>query len=85
MMILQQWNLTAEHELLNQFLLSVGYVGNKGSNLIDRRDINQIPIATVQKVWKSGVNMQPYRPFPQYQAIAYLGTDGWRNYNSLQV
>ena len=85
MMTLQQWNLTAEHEFLNQFLLSVGYVGNKGSNLINQRDINQIPIATVQKVWASGVNMQPYRPYPQYQGIAYLGTDGWSNYNSLQV
>jgi hypothetical protein len=85
MMTLQQWNLTAEHEFLNQFLLSVGYVGNKGSNLIDQRDINQIPIATVQKVWNSGVNMQPYRPYPQYQGIAYLGTDGWSNYNSMQA
>jgi hypothetical protein len=29
--------------------------------------------------------MQPYRPYPQYQGIGYLGTDGWSNYNSLQV
>jgi hypothetical protein len=85
LMFLQQWNFTVEHEFFNQLLLSVGYIGNKGSNLIDQRDINQIPLATVQKVWKSGLNMQPYRPYPQYQGIAYLGTNGWSNYNSLQV
>lgn len=85
LMFLQQWNLTIQHEFLNQLLLSVGYAGNKGSNLINQRDINQIPIGTVQHVWASGVNMQPYRPYPQYQGIGYLGTDGWSNYNSLQV
>jgi hypothetical protein len=84
-MHLQQWNLTAEHEFRGQFMLAVGYAGNKGSNLIDQRDINQIPIATVQRVWASGVNMQQYRPYPQYQGISYLATDGWSNYNSLQV
>jgi len=85
MMTLQQWNLTVEHEFLGQFLLSAGYVGNKGSNLINQRDINQIPIATVQQVWAPGVDMQQYRPYPQYQGISYLGTDGWSSYNSLQV
>jgi hypothetical protein len=85
MMTLQQWNITVEHEFLNQLLLSVGYAGNKGSHLINQRDINQVPIATVKQVWQSGVNMQQYRPYPQYQGIAYLGTDGWSNYNSLQV
>jgi hypothetical protein len=85
LMFLQQWNLTVEHEFLNQFLLSVGYAANKGSHLIDQRDINQIPIATVQKVWGPAVNMQQYRPYPQYQGISYLATDGWSNYNSLQV
>ena len=84
-MFLQQWNLTVQHEFLNQLLLSVGYVGNKGSNLINERDINQIPIATVQQVWAPGVNMQQYRPYPQYQGISYLATDGWSNYNALQV
>jgi len=85
LMFLQQWNLTVEHEFLNQFLLSVGYAGNKGSNLINQRDINQIPIATVEQVYAPGVTLQQYRPFPQYQGISYLSTDGWSNYNSLQV
>jgi carboxypeptidase family protein len=85
LMQLQQWNITAEHEFRGQFMLAVGYAANKGSHLIDQRDINQIPIATVRQVWASGVNMQQYRPYPQYQGISYLATDGWSNYNSLQV
>ena len=85
LMFLQQWNLTVEHEFMGQFLLSVGYAGNKGSNLINDRDINQIPIATVQQVYAPGVNLQQYRPYPQYQGIEFYGTDGWSSYNSLQA
>ncbi len=85
LMYLQQWNITMEHEFAHQFLVSAGYVANKGTHLISVRDINQIPLSVVQQVWAPGVDMQQYRPFPQYQGINYLGTDGWSSFNSLQL
>ncbi|MGC2398377.1 MAG: carboxypeptidase regulatory-like domain-containing protein [Acidobacteriaceae bacterium] len=85
MMYLQQWNATVEHEFPGQLLLSVGYVANKGTHVISSRDINQIPLSTVQQVWAPGVDMQQYRPYPQYQGITYAGTNGWSSFNSLQV
>jgi hypothetical protein len=85
MMYLQQWNATVEHEFPGQLLLSVGYVANKGTHLLSTKDINQIPLSTVQQVWAPGVDMQQFRPYPQYQGISYVGTDGWSSFNSLQV
>ena len=85
LMYLQQWNATVEHQFPGQLLLSVGYVANKGTHLISLHDVNQIPLATVQQVWAPGVDMQQYRPYPQYQSITYLATDGWSSFNSLQV
>jgi hypothetical protein len=85
MMYLQQWNATVEHEFPGQLLLSIGYVANKGTHLLSPKDINQIPLATVQQVWAPGVDMQQYRPYPQYQGISYVATDGWSSFHSLQV
>ncbi len=38
----QQWNLTVEHNLGTGMVLSVGYVGSKGTHLTDQRDLNQL-------------------------------------------
>jgi hypothetical protein len=40
-----QWNLSLEHEILPNTILEVGYVGNKGKNLLISQDINQVPSA----------------------------------------
>jgi hypothetical protein len=38
----QQWNLTVEHNLGTNTVLSVAYVGSKGTHLTDQRDLNQL-------------------------------------------
>lgn len=38
----QQWNLTVEHNLGTNLVLSVAYVGSKGTHLTDQRDLNQL-------------------------------------------
>lgn len=38
----QQWNLGVQHELPSHLLLSVAYVGSKGTHLTRQRDINQL-------------------------------------------
>ncbi len=37
-----QWNLTFQHEILRNTTLEVGYVGNKGYDLLRNRDANQV-------------------------------------------
>ena len=45
----QQWNLDVEHNLGANFILSVAYVGSKGTHLTDQRDLNQLhPIPASQ-------------------------------------
>ncbi|MCM3869256.1 MAG: TonB-dependent receptor [Pyrinomonadaceae bacterium] len=38
---MQSWNLNAQHEF-SEFALMVGYIGSKGTNLITRRNLNQV-------------------------------------------
>jgi carboxypeptidase family protein/TonB-dependent receptor-like protein len=37
-----QWNVTVQHEIMRNTTLEVGYVGNKGYDLLRNRDINQV-------------------------------------------
>jgi hypothetical protein len=39
----QQWNLDLERNLGANLVLSVAYVGSKGTHLTDQRDLNQLP------------------------------------------
>jgi len=45
--IIQQWNLTVEHQFTNMLTLQVGYVGQKGTHLLNFEDLAQWePLAT---------------------------------------
>jgi hypothetical protein len=51
----QQWNLTVEHNLDPKTVLSVAYVGSKGTHLTDQRDLNQIqPVPASQNPFGPG-------------------------------
>lgn len=51
----QQWNLTVERNLGTNTVLSVGYVGSKGTHLTDQRDLNQIqPLPASQNPFGTG-------------------------------
>src|SRR5262249_28101226 len=39
---MQQWNFSVEHELPKNVLLSVAYVGSKGTHLTRQYDLNQL-------------------------------------------
>src|SRR5258708_21688714 len=46
---MQQWNLGFEHELRKNMLLSIAYVGSKGTHLTPQYDLNQLtPIPSGQ-------------------------------------
>ncbi len=38
-----QWNVTAQHEIMRNTTLEVGYVGSKGKHLLFPFDVNQVP------------------------------------------
>ena len=50
----QQWNLNVQHELPSHLVLSVAYVGSKGTHLTIQNDLNQLqPIASANP-YKAG-------------------------------
>lgn len=68
----QQWNLTVEHPLGSLGTLGLGYVGSKGTHLIQAYDLNQ-PLPGQA------------RPYPNYGGIFYIDSRANSIYNSLQA
>jgi hypothetical protein len=77
-----QWNFSLQRELTQNLLLEVAYSGLKGTKLISRRNINQIPMA----VALAGGNLQANRPYPIINGSVGLDA-GIANsiYNALNV
>ncbi|HEY0785337.1 MAG TPA: carboxypeptidase regulatory-like domain-containing protein [Acidobacteriaceae bacterium] len=83
-----QWNLTVQHALAQNSIVSVSYVGNRGEHLTSDYDINQIP----QQNWLqaaflgSGSTQQnALRPYSNYGSLVWWTHDGNSNYQSLQT
>ncbi len=54
----QQWNLNIQREIMNGTVMSVAYVGSKGTHLSLQRDINQLyPISPAQNPYPAGQAM----------------------------
>lgn len=88
MAFVEQWHVSVQRELSNNFMLEVGYVGSRGVHLVNPSDMDQVPEAGIQQIIAAGgisVNVQPYRPYPNFTGITIESNAGWSNYNSLQV
>ena len=72
-----QWNAGVQHQLSSQTLLSVNYVGTKGTGLLLAPNINQ------PRPGPGAVN--PRRPFPRFGNIADVESAGSSIYHSLQL
>ncbi len=75
------WNLTVEHQLMNNLLLRVGYVASKGTHLSYNTDIN----APLPSADATSDNEDARRPYQQFQQITQDASNGNSSYNSLQV
>jgi outer membrane receptor protein involved in Fe transport len=76
------FNVTIEHELNYKTAFSIAYVGTKGRDLINFRDLNACPVSTLD----CDITRQPFgAQFPNYNHILQLNNDGYSNYNSLQL
>jgi hypothetical protein len=83
------FNLTIEQEISNKTAFSIAYVGTKGRDLVNWRDLNACPISTDP----CDSTRQPFgnrfldsiTGEPRYNHILQLNNDGYSNYNSLQI
>jgi len=79
---LQSWNLNVQHEF-SAFLLMIGYVGSKGTNLITRRNINQ-PDNGVRP-YPMLSSSSPILPGTPLGNITQVESSGNSSYNALWV
>jgi hypothetical protein len=89
---LQQWNLSVQHQLFRNTTLDVNYIGNKGTHLLDRRNIAQsleIPAADVPFCQADPNDLShncpqsARKPYVNFPGI-YINSDwsGYSNYNA---
>ena len=95
----QQWHLGFQYELPSDTILDISYAGSRGSNLFNFYNGNQALPATDPQfaslcnqpnadppVTPASCPTAPRRPFPAVDtSIALFRSDGFSNYNSLQV
>ena len=79
---MQSWNLNTQHEF-STFLLMIGYVGSKGTNLITRRNINQ-PDNGVRP-YPTLSSSSPILPGTPLGNITQVESSGNSSYNALWV
>ena len=73
----EQWNLSLQHELVNNWMLELSYAGNQGHRLAFTNDPNRVT---------GGYQGNPStRPNPLLGGIDYLTTSGSSNYNGGSV
>ncbi len=78
----QQWNLNIQRNIWKQTVLTVGYIGSKGThlNLIEQRNPGvYIPGKSTT------TNIDSRRPYTNFKTITEDVSAGYSNYNSLQV
>ncbi|HEU4874533.1 MAG TPA: carboxypeptidase regulatory-like domain-containing protein [Pyrinomonadaceae bacterium] len=80
---LQSWNFNVQRELLRKFILSVGYIGSKGTNLILRRNLNQ-PINGVRP-FPTLSQSSPILPGTNLGNITQVESGGNSSYNALWI
>ncbi len=80
---LQSWSLNAQQELKRNLVLSVGYFGSQGTNLITRRNINQ-PINGVRP-YQTLSQSSPILPGTTVGNIIQAESTGKSSYNALWV
>ena len=75
---IQQWSFGIDTQLAQNWALEVDYVGNEGSHLALIHNVGNQP--------KPGVgDLQPRRPYPDFNLTSYSSFDANSNYNSLQA
>jgi hypothetical protein len=82
------WSFGVQRELGASTSLDVSYIGNRGTHLMYRRDINQLPVGTtvftdINARTNQTVNAQ--RPYLGFQSINFTEFGANSTYNALQA
>ncbi len=78
-----QWDVDVQHQISQNFMAEIAYVGSHGFNLAFPVDINQVPESELgPNDAKGSTNARPYT---QYQGISGSTNNSISNYNSLQA
>src|SRR6202167_5304169 len=81
----QQWNISIQHEFFKNTIGSLAYVGSKGTNLADQRDLNQLfPTPAGQNPYTAGVPLNTndcLTGFANGTAVGTLPTPVQNNFN----
>jgi Carboxypeptidase regulatory-like domain/TonB dependent receptor len=78
---IQQYNLGIQYQLLDDLVLDVAYVGNKGTKLNGFRNLNQRAVI----VNANGSHSAGDRPYPAFGDIQWMENRVSSTYNSLQT
>jgi hypothetical protein len=78
----QQWDLSIQHEVAKNFLVTVAYVGLKGTRLYESVNANPSIYIPGQS---STANTQQRRIYPLLGRIEQERTDAWSQYHALQL
>ncbi|MBI3679312.1 MAG: carboxypeptidase regulatory-like domain-containing protein [Acidobacteria bacterium] len=92
------YNISIQREIKGGFLLDAGYVGTRGWHLLNRFNVNALPLRsawlpqnqdpTVSNPTSDGRTAKManlYRPYPGYQNVPITQFGAVSNYNALQV
>lgn len=77
------YSLNVQQEIPGAILLEVGYVGKHSINLRGARNLNQLPVGTLQA--NPGVNADALRPYHGLGIITLGEYNRQSSYNSLQI
>lgn len=77
------WNATLDRELPWAMRTQVSYVGRSASHLERARNINELPVGTIQA--NPNINANALRPYKGFGSITLYETTGESRYNALQL
>lgn len=77
------WNATVDRELGWQTRVQASYVGRSASHLERARNINALPVGTIQR--NPGINANALRPYLGFGSITLYETTGTSTYNAMQL
>jgi hypothetical protein len=78
--MVQEWNLSVQHELPSNMMFEVGYLGNHQSHQLLQPDFNACPNLFTTN---TSVNCNGLRLYPDIGSISGTATFGFGNYNAL--
>jgi len=82
---MMNWNGGFQHQLNSQLLAEITYQGSAGVGMLNRWDINQIPLnistdpARLNEIFRASQNFKPY---PQFGSVFHYANYGHSSYHS---